>query len=253
MATVIVSELIYAAGRLCGLLTEGGRGLSASESADGLLCLNSLLDSWQAEQRLVYAEVGYNFTMVANQASYSVGLSGTPDISIQRPEKLERVGLRMIGTTTPVVEVPLRLYNRQEWAALTPKALTSTMPTGAYYEPTIPNGTLLPWPIPTQGWQWVLYLWQNLATQTDPTASINLPPGYQSAIEYNLALEMSARWPLRARVSQYTVQRALAAKRNVKVINDPMLLMQADAGSQGANPSVGLYDIFSNQYDRGGI
>ena len=55
---------------------------------------------------------------------------------------------------------------------------------------SVPNGVISFWPIPTTAHRIAIYSWRTLdrfLVTTDPAV---LPPGYQRAIEYSLALEL---------------------------------------------------------------
>ena len=163
-----VSQLIYRAYRLAGVITEAGRFYSQSQSDDALAVLNSMLDEWQTERIMAWAKVRTVFPLVANQQIYSIGDSRTgptqPDYDFQRPEVIEQAGF-IFTNVNPTIEQPMRILSQQEWAALTPKQLTSTIPTMLYYEQTVPYGLIYIWAIPTTTWglALALYLWTNLA------------------------------------------------------------------------------------------
>lgn len=242
-----VSILLYNALRIAGILGAPGRGGSPSEISDAMLALNGMLDAWQTERLLVFFVKQCTFSLIPNQQNYSIGLSGTPDWVIQRPEQIDRAGL-ILNNVTPSTEIPMRTYTDQEWAAVTPKQLTSTQPTSLWYQRTVPNGTVTWWPVPTVAWNVNLYLWQNLLDVSDPSANIDLPPGYQSAIEYNLAVELAARFQERANISQFSVKKAMLTKATVKTMNDEELKMRVELSAMGQNGGRGRYQILSNTY-----
>ncbi len=126
------------------------------------------------------------------------------------------------------------------------------MPQGIWYQRTVPNGIITFWPIPQIAYAVNLYLWQNLQTVTDATVNIDLPPGYQTAIEYNLALELAGRFQERAKITAWHAQKAMLAKATVKVMNDEHLLMRVEQSALGAAGRRGLYQILSNTYYNGG-
>jgi hypothetical protein len=52
---LLVSDILYAAYRIAGILGAAGRGYSTEEESEGLKVLNSMIDSWKAERLMVYA------------------------------------------------------------------------------------------------------------------------------------------------------------------------------------------------------
>lgn len=245
-----VADIIYAGYRIAGILAEAGRGYSASERDDGLDVLNAMVDTWKSERLMVYAILRSVFNLIASKATYSIGESGTPDIAVERPERIEHAGY--INTTpTPNVETPLHILTPQEWAAVSSKAMTCTIPGSLYYQPTVPNGTLTPWPKPTSAGQIALYTWQTVnrfATASDPASDpVTLAPAYQEAMEYNLAIRLAARFPERQKLSQLSIDLARQALAKVKSMNAPELQMQIEAAAQGVSRR-GHWSIFTNSY-----
>jgi len=241
-----VQDLVTHALEDCGRLKPGGTP-GTVESAVGLRTLNAMLDTWKTERLMVYAEVRTEFDIISGQQTYSIGTGANWDV--ERPERIERAEF-IFTNTSPEVEVPVKILSPQEWAALTPKKLTNTIQTMLYYEPTVPNGTVTLWPKPTQNWKIAVWTWRTIGQFASLATTINLPPGYQEAIEYNLAVKLADKYPDTARVSQVTVEAARSAKRKIKTMNEPVLQMQCEGGDMGVEQNAGRrWNIFSNQYN----
>lgn len=244
---MLVSTLLYNAFRIAGILGAAGRGTSDSETTDGMLALNGMLDAWATERLLIWCVLQNPVDLVVGQQNYSIGTSGTPDYDLPRPEGIDRAGL-ILNNVLPSTEIPLQIYSDQQWAAVTPKQLQSTQPTGLWYQRTVPNGLITFWPIPQNPYQVNLYLRVNLLQVAGPTANIDLPPGYQTAIEYNLAVELAARFQERSNISPFSVQKAITSKATVKTMNDEHLLMRVEYAALGTDGRRGRYQILSNTY-----
>ena len=244
---MLVSTLFYNAARIAGILGAPGRGMTASETADCLLVFNAMLDAWMTEKLMVFYILQFPVQLVVNQQNYTIGMSGTPDFPMPRPEQIDRAGL-VLNNVFPSTEIPLQTYTDQEWSAVTPKQLQSTQPTGIWYQRTVPNGIITFWPIPQNPYMVNLYLWMNLQGVPSAGASIDLPPGYQTAIEYNLAIELAARFQERANISPWSVQKAMLAKATVKTMNDERLKMRVEYAALGTAGRRGRYQILSNTY-----
>lgn len=244
---MLVSTLLYNAFRIAGILGAPGRGNSPSETADGMLALNAMLDAFQTERLMIWCVLQNTVDLVVNQQNYSIGLNGVTDYPLPRPEGIDRAGL-IVNNVTPSTEIPLQIYSDQEWAAVTPKLLQSTQPTGLWYQRTVPNGLITFWPIPQNAYQVNLYLRMNLLQVPGPTSNIDLPPGYQTAIEYNLAVELAARFQERANISPFSVEKAIMAKATVKTMNDEHLKMRVEYAALGTAGRRGRYQILSNTY-----
>ncbi len=242
----LASDIVQRAYRLAGIQEEAGRQFSPSQGTEGLQVLNSMLDKWQNMRLMVYVISRLVFPIIPNQASYTVGPLG--DISINRPEKLWGAGY-VFTDVDPEVEVPLETWNDQNWKANTIKSFTSPIPYAAYYQADFDiNGcaTLYLWPVPTNNASFVLYVWQNATLNQVPSLSTNLmfPPGYQNALEMNLAIEIAARFP-RAKLSPLTIEIAKSSKAWVKNVNTPVIYQVADAGSGGMANRGGRFNILT--------
>ena len=248
---IFVSDLLYSAMRIAGILSAPGRGYSASDAEDGLMVLNSMLDTWTAERLTVYAELRSIFNLIANRQFYVIGQSGVVDWNVPRPERIERAGY-IFTNVTPNVEVPARILTDQEWSGLSPHELTSTIPTTLYYQALVPNGQVTVWPIPTdvsQVGQVAIYTWQQIPQFPSTITQCFLPPAYRNAIEYNLAIEMAVRYQRRANLTPLAVQIAASSKRKLKAMNSQVLLMQTEMANRGGASPQGRYNPLSNSYN----
>jgi hypothetical protein len=107
-----------------------------------------------------------------------------------RPEFIDRAAV-LTGTAPDQVEIPLEILSDDRWADVRVKSVTSTFPTKVYYNPTVPLGQLWVWPIPTVTTnQIVLYLPTPLLRVAGLSVDLVLPPAYEEAIRYNLALRL---------------------------------------------------------------
>lgn len=252
---VLASAIVQRAYRLAGIQEEAGRQYSPSQGTEGLAVFNSMLDKWTTERLLVYVISRLVFPIVPNQGVYLVGPGPSADIQINRPEKLWGAGY-IFTDVDPEVEVPLDCWNDQQWKANTIKDFTSPIPYAAYYEASFDingNAKLFLWPIATNNANFTLYVWDNSTLNQIPllTTSLMFPPGYQNALEYNLAVEIAAAFP-RAKLSPLTIQIAKTSKGWVKNVNAPVIYMASDAGSGGMiNQRGGRFNMLSGTYGNG--
>jgi hypothetical protein len=178
--TTKVSDLIYHALRIAGILSEPGRGYSAASLDDGMATLNAMLDAWNAERLMLYAMSRNLFTLTASQADYTIGDGG--DFDVVRPTKIERASTVDLSDPANPWERPIDALTEQGWQEISGKATPSTLPGRVWYETTYPLGTLHFWPVPTAAHQVALYWRGLLAGFTNATDSILVPPGYLAAI-----------------------------------------------------------------------
>lgn len=200
-----------------------GESPTADESADGLIALNNMLESWQADKLTVYAYVDTAYTMVASTGSYTVGPSGNFNLT-PRPTKIEQCFVRANS-----IDYPVELIDKQRWYAITDKTVESDIPEYAYYEPTLTTGTLKIWPVPNTGNSLHIITWTTVASLVSLATSISLPQGYERAMAYNLAVEIAPEYE---REASATVQRIAAESyAAIKRMNNRQILAMPDLGT----------------------
>lgn len=244
-ATITAADIIYTAYRIAGIMTDPGRGNSSGQLTDGFNTLNTMLDAWKIDRGMIYADVRTEFaTDTRNPAIYTIGLDGSPDFVLDRPPRLERAGF-IYTNVTPNVEVPAKILTPQEWAAISPKNLTSTIWSMIYYQPFVLNGNVTLWPIPTSNWKVAFYTWQSVPLFVSITDPVIVPPGYLEPMEYNLAERLSHRFPKKANMTPEARALARTSLALIKNLNAPQLKMQVESAIRGGK---GRYNILSNSY-----
>ncbi|HZT29718.1 MAG TPA: hypothetical protein VFA33_07545 [Bryobacteraceae bacterium] len=240
-----VSDLIYTGLRLAGVLGRPRRTASPSELAEGLDVLNAMLDAWNIERLMVYTTPRSVWNVQANQQTYTIGPGG--DFDTARPPRIERAGYLWLANPAQPLEQPMEVLTLEQWQAVPLKTLASTLCTKLYYQPDFPLGKIILWPAPTVSNQLALYNWQltsAFASLEDPVA---FPPGYQNALEYNLALELIPRYPGRSTRDPLVIERAADTKARIKSLNAPTLEMRCDAAL--SSPS-GRWNWYTGEYQK---
>lgn len=183
-------DLIRSALVLTGTLAQG-ESPSAEDSADAFTRLNRLVSAWQNQRLTIWVTERKVYTLTASKQTYTIGVGA--DFNQARPQFLSYAGL-ILTTPNPDVEIPLDVINVKDWSQQSIKALTSTLPTRVYYETVFPTtgasagwGNVIFWPTPTQVNDVALYCPLPLSEFAALATDYTLPPGYQEALEYNLA------------------------------------------------------------------
>lgn len=226
---VLVGDILYAAMRIAGILAAPGRGYGVDEKNDALNAFNVMLDGWNTERLTVYVMVRSLFTFTPSKQAYTIGPGG--DFDMVRPIRIHAAGV-LITTTGQPIELAMSSLTTDRWQGIAVKSTTSTWPSAFYYEPYFPLGTLNFWPIPRDVNQLVLYTEQQIGQFFDPSQQVLVPPGYLKALEYNLALELSVRFP-RAKMTALAMQIAVDSKADIKRRNIPIVELKCDAGVLG--------------------
>ncbi len=226
-----VRDIITGAARLLGAVAQG-TPLSAGDAADGLTALNSILDAWNINALMVFTKNFDTYNIVPNKPSYTIGPTGDIAVPPQlRPNGIDRVILR-ITATSPYIDQTLEYLNDDQWSSINLKSLASTLPTKCYSTGDFPNLTLFLWPVPTQANQMVLWTWNQVLGVADINQQLNLPPGYERCIRYNLAVELAAEYGIApSPIVMQIAQDSLAA---IKRINSPIYYLECDPATLSA-------------------
>jgi hypothetical protein len=215
-----VREMIYDALRLVGVLNIG-EGPATDEHTECLRALNTMIDAWNTERLTVYTTGRDVYSLDPPQASYTLGTGG--DFDATRPVKIENAGIIVDGH-----EEPIALLDKDRYAAIRLKGLTTTRPCALYDDGGFPFRRLYLLPVPTETVQLALYAWRSLSAFADLDDSISLPPGYLDAIQYNLAVRLAPRYR-GAVVSPLVFDQARISKGNIKRLNLPAPRLGMDA------------------------
>jgi hypothetical protein len=236
---VTVLDLVKSSLRLIGQLGPG-RGAGASELADALLVLNSMIEAWNTERLNVFTIARDVYTVTAGRQVNTIGVGG--NFNAPRPTRIESAGI--LYSAGAALESPLRLLDSDEWARVPIKSITSALPGSLYNDGAYPLANLYLFPVPSIGLQIALYTWRALGGFGSTAENVTFPPGYADAIRYNLACRLAPEWgrPIRPDVLELA-QRSLAS---IKRLNRPMPTLDCDPailrrGSGGAGSGAFLF------------
>lgn len=214
MATA--QTLIDRALRLCGALASG-ESPSAQETADSLIALNSMVDSWQTDRLAIYAVQDVTKTLTVSDGSYTIGSSG--DINTTRPVKIVSAYITENGS-----DYPLEIIDQRAYDGLTAKTVTSSLPEYLYYAPAYPIGTIKLWPVPSAANVLTLQVWTPVQSFATAGTSVSLPPGYERALTTNLAIELAPEFG--KAISQEVAKAAQESKAAIKRMNIRPIYLQ---------------------------
>jgi hypothetical protein len=232
MATA--QELINGALRAIGQL-EQGEEPDADASADALVALNQMLDSWSTERLAVYCLQDQTFTWPANQASRTVGPTG--DLIGTRPIAIDPSTYYIVNN----ISYPLALLNADQYNGIALKSITSTLPQCIWLNPTNPDATMYIYPVPSASFQLHLFSVLELTQPSTLATSLVIPPGYLRAFRFNLAVEVATEFGIEP--PPQVKRNADLSKRNIKRINNPDLLMSMPYSLVGRRGN--QFNIFS--------
>jgi hypothetical protein len=212
-----------------------GESLDASEATDGLAELNRMLGAWSTQKLIIHAVTQESpLTLTAGDGTVTMGTSG--DITT-RPMAIEKAVIRD-GTT----DYPVDLLTLEEYAAISDKSTQSTYPTALYDDGGYPQRTLTLYPVPSAAKSLVLWTKRALTSIASLDTSVSLPPGYDDAIVYNLAVRLAPEYgrPVDAVVMKLADDGIALIKR----ANHRPMLLTVDSALR----ATGRYDINTGGY-----
>lgn len=202
MATA--GDLITRALRSLGVIGDG-ESPTANQYADGLVALNDLLSSWATDRLTVYRTVRETFALTG-AASYSIGPGETFDTV--RPIKVDFAFLTLSG-----IDYPMGWLTREQFNEISDKMIPADVACVYYYDADFPAATLHLWPAPAGG-TLTLDSWKPLTAFSSTSDDVTLPPGYERALRFNLAVDLMPEYQVEnARVAGLAKESLAGIKR----------------------------------------
>jgi hypothetical protein len=228
-----VLDIIKSSLRLLGVLAINEEA-SAEDAQDAFNVLNWMLGEWSNERLAIFRTLNEVFPITANVGTYTIGAAQT--FNTTHPIKITSAFVRDSSVDYQVEIIP-----NDKWQAITQKSLTSTYPQYLNYNAAYPAGTISLWPIPSKSGLYLgLSQYAQLTAFTSITQSIQLPLGYEQALRYNLAVELSPEYGIDPK--QVVVSQAIKSKAALKRVNIEEVLMSTDS----ALASNGCYNIYTD-------
>lgn len=182
-------EIIYQSLKDCGFSGDGETP-SAEIVNDAFRKLNWMLAEWRQRRGMVFHLVEKTLLMNGTQ-SYTIG-PGAQIVVADRPNKIDSAVIRQNFLPGSPVDYSLTILSAfEDWQQISVKDVSGP-PRVLFYDTAWPVGTIHVWPIP-QANQYELRILIKTALEsfTSLTQEISLPPEYESAINWNLALRLT--------------------------------------------------------------
>lgn len=231
-----VLELIRAALNTTNVLFAG-EDPDANTAKDALFHLNSMLDSWTADSLAIYAERNDVFALTPGQATYTVGPTGA--WVMPRPVEIVAAQVRVSAS----IEYPMDIISNVEYNSIRVKGLTNSVQYAMGVQYSYPNASVSFYPTPSTDNPVRLTSRVHFAQLTNMTEIVDLPPGYQEAIVYNLAHRIATG--MNKPLSQAAQEMQISSLARVKANNtvDTQLVCGDILGRSGQawNPQTGYW------------
>lgn len=206
---IVVSDLVRSSMRLIGAIATGETP-TAEETADGVLCLNDMLENWSTESLSVWSSHNSTFNLIAGQATYTIGPTG--NWVTARPVVIDDAYCSVQG-----VDFPIMLISQAEYNVIPIKTNQQAIVERLLYVNEFPLGLVTVWPTPAIDATVTLSIRLVIPTPVDANTVLGGPPGYVKALRYSLAVEMAPEFGLEA--SNTVIQVAADSKGDYKRSN----------------------------------
>lgn len=212
-----VEALIKSSLRALGKLGVG-ESLDTTLSADALTALNILLNEWSGGETGIYARAEENFSLTASQGSYTWGSGANFDSA--RPTRLKKAWILSGGTRSPV-----KLRTEDQMADISSPA-TEGQPRQLSIRNGYPSATVTLYPVPDSAYTLYLQSDKPLAQYAATTDQLNLPPEYEAALKWCLAVDLAPDY--RAEVPATVAFRAREALDKLQALHREITPLDTD-------------------------
>lgn len=205
---------------------------TAQEGADGLYALNAMLDLWSIERLMVYQVQQNSYSWTANTASMTIGSGG--DFDTSRPIKIEPKGNFFRDSSS--LDYQVVVLPRQNYDSIADKSASGSIPDFLFHDDGFPTRTLYAYPTPSAAMTLYLNTWKPLQAFSGLTTVLSLPPGYQVAIETNLAVFWAPEFGAAASnaiKANGVKEMAAISKQAIRGMNQPNMVSELDPALVG--------------------
>jgi hypothetical protein len=193
MAVQTVLNIISRALRLIGV-AQTGEAVGSEEASDALVALNQLTSEWNNESLMLFGFMNELFPLTATTGVYTIGPGG--DIDTARPQSITRAFVRYNASASPSFQYDyqLEIVPNEKYQEVFLKQLSVTYPIYLFYDNKYPLGTITLYPYPSQACTLGLSSWNQISQFTNLIQDIEMPPGYESALAYGLAVAIAPEY-----------------------------------------------------------
>ena len=223
----VALDIIKTAMRHIGALATGETP-TADEASDGLQALNDVLETWNLEGMMVYSGLVLPFVTVAGQSTYTIGTGG--NWNTPRPIRISDAYCTVNGT-----DFPIEIIGLSEYDGISLKTQQQSIVERLVYVNDYPLAKVILWPVPASVITVSLDSDTILSSIATTATAISLPPGYQRALQYATAVELTAQYGNSIDVTR----QAQATKALVKRANRQPQIMSFDPMLTGGGVFIG--------------
>lgn len=182
--TTTALSIITAAMQKLGILTKTQKP-SADEANDALAALNAMLSSWSNDSMLCYARTWETFPLQGGKAEYLIG-PGASDFDTARPISIVAGYTRLNGFS----DQPIQVVNDEIYTTQIGVKSAPGFPDWLSYDNGYPVAKIRLWPVPAAAYD-LFILSEKQLGQFTLHQPVDLPPGWERALVFNLPAELS--------------------------------------------------------------
>lgn len=224
-----VSTLILNALHLTGEKAIDVTSFTSNETTYHLSRLNSMLDSWTNERLMIFQLSQTSFGLTTGKGDYTIGSGG--NFNMTRPTRLvDPCFIR----DTDVNDSPLQIIDMVAYGRIVQKTADGSYPIYVAYDfsySATSTANIYFWHEPSANLTTFINTLQPLNTFSTVSVTLQLPPGYQDAIEANYAMRSAIGV---IPVSNDLRDLARTTKAAIKSNNMTHPIMRLDDGVAGA-------------------
>jgi hypothetical protein len=231
--------------RLLGV-EASGETPGVNESTEALAVLNQMIESWSLEKLMCYQIVNNLFAVTAGTTSYTMGPVGSGAVwessQVTRPQLIERYSAFVRANTSGLnTDYAMDYYPNDRFQNIFQKDITTNYPYAWTCDWGYPIATVRIYPKPTISLQFGLSEHAQLTRLSTLTDTIVMPPGFESALAYGLALELSMEYGIEP--NSLLIDKARETKFNIKRANAQPVLQSVDRTLL----THGIYSIYGDR------
>lgn len=175
-----------------------GQSASPEQLAQAMRYANRWLDKLSIQRLMLFTVGTTPYVLTPALQDYTIGPSaaGAGSFVQARPTFIESAQIQLPGSA---MTEPLNLLDRTKWGAIRDKgAICSALglPQDIWVEYAYPNLAFHMWTIPSNACIVNLAAWVELQQFQTIFDQLNLPPGYETAIQKNLSVELAPAYDM---------------------------------------------------------
>jgi len=184
--------------------------------------------------------VTVNYSAVTGSGGFTATVTPvtTYDFDGTRPIRIENAFSR--DSATYPIDRGMEIVPNEKFQQLDMKTMAVSYPSTLCYTPLMPAGLIRLWPVPSQaGLTLGITQYAQLTELEALTDEVALPPGYEMAIRYNLALQIAPEYGVAP--TAWLMQEAAKAKQSITRINAEPVLPAPDYGILSGRGHFNIY------------